>query len=68
MLLALYYMVDVICGKEEQRQAEEDTDGEDRPAAPDIEVVSQNSSCDDSPSSSLQLADRLKAEDTTRLR
>ena len=71
MLLALYYMLDVICGKREQQQSEEtDVSGEDRLPAPDVEVQSPSSinSCDASPSSSIELSNRLKAEDTTRLR
>ena len=71
MLLALYYMLDVICGKVEQRQSEDaDVSGEIRPPAPDVEVQSPSSttSCDASPNSSLELSIRLKGEDSSRLR
>ena len=72
MLLALYFMLDVICGKERQQQQNEDANvsSEVRHPVPRIEVQSPSStaSYDESPNSSLDLANRLKAEDTTRLR
>ncbi len=71
MLLAVYYMLDVICGKVEHRQSEEaDVSGDIRPPAPEVEVQSPSSitSCDESQNFSLELSNRLKAEDTTRLR
>lgn len=71
MLLVMYYMLDVICGKEEERQSEEaDVSSQDRLPTPDVEVHSPSSihSRDTSPTCSLELSNRLKAEDTTRLR
>mgnify|MGYP002803520106 CR=1 FL=1 len=68
VLLALYYMLDVICGKVEQRQSDEaNVSDEIRSSPPEIEVQSPSSiiSCDESPS--LELTNKMKAEDTTRL-
>jgi len=62
-------MLDVICGKVERRQSEEANVAEEiRSPPPEIEVQSPSSiiSCDESPS--LELTNRMKAEDTTRLR
>ena len=62
-------MLDVICGKVEERQSDEaDVSDDVRSPPPEIEVQSPSSiiSCDESPS--LELTNRMKAEDTTRLR
>jgi hypothetical protein len=64
-------MLDVICGKVEERQSEEgDLSGEIRTPPPEVNVQSPSSitSGDESSIFSLELSNRMKAEDTTRLR
>ncbi|XP_028402648.1 proprotein convertase subtilisin/kexin type 7-like [Dendronephthya gigantea] len=69
VLLAVYYMLDVICGKEEER---ENVRAEIRSPSSSPHDVLTMSPCfdhsgDNSPNSSLELSTRLKAEDTARL-